>query len=79
MKIYYYVYTRKGNLGDDSDDPIIPFRELEERYQFRLWLNEQASRTGKRPSTKFADWRCKNGCVTFYDYISRDETDVSVG
>lgn len=57
-------------VSGQTSEEIIPFRELEERYQWYLWRKRQEVITGKEPNVKFHDWLENIGCVTFYDLIS---------
>lgn len=68
----YLETLRRKRSGNIRGADVIPFRELEERYQFRLWYKEYCLRKGKRVVIKFSEWRKKNKCVTFYDHISPD-------
>lgn len=66
----YLKTLRAARKGSSGAPEIIPFRELEERYQYHLWVKGQETITGKKPNVDFHSWLQDMGCVTFYDVLS---------
>lgn len=76
-----YLKTLKARRRCALDTPeIVTFRELEEKYQFHLWLKSELIRTGRKSDVHFDRWKRRHGCVTFYDLITApgDDEDVAV-
>lgn len=66
-----YLKTLKARRRCALDAPeIITFRELEEKYQFHLWLKGELVRNGHKSNVGFDTWKRRHKCVTFYDVIT---------